>query len=64
MSFDLQSAMTVLQATPKTLDAWLRSLGDEWTRATEGPDTFSPFDVVGHLIQGEKSDWMARARMG
>ena len=63
MIFDLESAIIVLESTPKVLDAWLRGLGEEWVHANEGPDTFSPFDVVGHLIQGEKEDWISRARM-
>lgn len=61
--FDLQSALTVLARTPDVLRALLAGLGDEWLRATEGPETFSPFDVVGHLIDGEDTDWMTRARV-
>jgi hypothetical protein len=61
--FDLKSAVAVLESTPRVLDTWLRGLGDEWVHADEGPDTFSPFDVLGHLIQGEKEDWIARAGM-
>src|SRR2546430_1200654 len=41
----------------------LEGLGDSWIRATEGPETFSPFDVVGHLIDGEETDWIPRARI-
>jgi len=63
MSFDLRDAIAVLQRTPASLDALLRGLDDGWTRATEGPDTFSPFDVVGHLIDGEETDWIPRARI-
>lgn len=63
MSFELPSAIEILEATPRTLKAWLAELGDEWVRADEGPETFSPFDVVGHLIQGERSDWIPRARL-
>lgn len=63
MDFDLRSARSVLERTPRTLDAWLRDLPDEWVHADEGLDTFSPFDVVGHLVHGERSDWIARARM-
>lgn len=60
---DLVEAMTVLERTPPTLDALLRGLPDPWLGANEGPDTFTPFDVVGHLIDGEETDWMARARI-
>jgi hypothetical protein len=53
----------VLGRTPDTLRALLRGLDDFWVRGTEGPDTFSPFDVVGHLIDGEETDWIPRARI-
>jgi hypothetical protein len=45
------------------LDALLRGLPDEWTASNEGPDTFTPFDVVGHLIHSERTDWVVRARI-
>ena len=53
----------LLARTPALLDAWLRDLPSVWTLANEGEETFSPFDVVGHLIHGERTDWMPRARM-
>src|ERR1700733_2972103 len=58
--FDLDEACAVLTRTPATLDAWLRGLTSEWTSCDEGPDTFSPFDVVGHLIHAERTDWIPR----
>ena len=61
MRFELASSMDVLRRTPATLHALLDGLGDAWIRSTEGPETFSPFDVVGHLIDGEETDWMPRA---
>lgn len=61
MRFDLDASVVVLQRTPATLSALLEGLGDEWIRATEGPDTFSPFDIVGHFIDGEETDWIPRA---
>lgn len=60
MAVELRSAAAVLARTPAVLDALLRDLPPEWTAATEGPDTWSPFDVVGHLIHGERTDWMPR----
>ena len=63
MRFDLADSVEVLRRTPATLRALLEGLDDTWIRATEGPDTFSPFDVVGHLIDGEETDWIARARI-
>lgn len=53
----------MLQRTPGTLRALLQGVGEEVARGTEGPDTFSPFDVVGHLIDGEETDWVSRARI-
>lgn len=63
MRFDLEMALAVLSRTPATLDALLRDLPDEWTRHNEGPDSWSPYDVVGHLVDGEETDWMARTRI-
>jgi hypothetical protein len=63
MTQDLDPSIALLTRTPRILDAWLRDLPDAWTRATEGPDTWSPFDIVGHLIDGERHDWIPRAQM-
>lgn len=63
MHFDLESTHNLLARTPALLDAWLRGLPREWAHATEGPKTWSPFDVVGHLIHGERTDWIPRARI-
>ena len=63
MDFDLEQARTVLAHTPNALEALLQGLPQAWTSANEGPDTFSPFDVVGHLIDGEETDWIPRARI-
>jgi hypothetical protein len=62
-SFVLEDAVAILSRTPATLDALLRGLPDGWVAAHEGGDTWSPFDVVGHLIHGERTDWMPRARI-
>ena len=63
MTFRLDHAIAALERTPGTLAALLGGLPEAWTRANEGPETFSPYDVVGHLIHGEKTDWIARARI-
>src|SRR2546427_4611986 len=63
MDFDLDLSMDVLARTPPALQALLGGLDTAWVRGTEGPDTFSPFDVVGHLIDGEETDWIPRARI-
>ena len=62
--FSLEEGVAVLERTPAVLDAWLRGLDDKWLDArTEGPESFSPRDVLGHLIGGERTDWIARARL-
>jgi len=63
MEFSLDQTIEVLRRTPETLRALLRDVGAGWARGTEGPDTFSPFDNIGHLIDGEETDWMPRARI-
>ena len=63
MNFDLDLSTQALARTPGALHALLNGLPAPWTRAVEGPDTFSPFDVVGHLIDGEETDWIPRARI-
>jgi len=60
MAFDLQEAVQVLRRTPGVVSALLAGLPDAWTRATEGDGTWSPFDVVGHLVHGERTDWIPR----
>jgi len=61
--FDVGEGAAILERTPGILNAWLTGLPEAWTRATEGPDTWSPFDIVGHLIDGEETDWIPRARI-
>ena len=63
MQYDVTHACDILSRTPNILRAWLWDLGDEWTRSRYGADTFSPFDVVGHLVEGELNDWLTRARI-
>ena len=59
----MAEATEVLRRTPNTLQELLDELSEPWVRGTEGPETFSAFDVVGHLIDGEETDWMPRARI-
>jgi hypothetical protein len=63
MEFQLNHAKAVLSRTPRTLHSLLHDLPDDWVFPNEGPDTWSPFDVLGHLIHGEETDWIPRARM-
>ena len=61
--FNLDETIAVLTRTPATLDALLRGLPASWVRSNEGRDTWSAFDILGHLIVGERTDWMSRARI-
>jgi hypothetical protein len=57
MNHNLHHTLALLARTPATLDAWLRELPDPWTRANEGDDTWSAFDVVAHVIDAERTNW-------
>ena len=63
MDFDLTAGTAVLARTPHTLRAMLAGLPPAWTDATEGPETWSAYVIVGHLIHGERTDWIPRARI-
>jgi hypothetical protein len=59
----MDEAVAVLSRTPATLDALLRGLPDGWIQAHEGGESWSPYDVIGHLIHGEETDWIPRVRI-
>ncbi len=63
MQYDLKESLDLLARTPKTLDVLLRGLPEAWTHQNEGEDTWSPFDVLGHLIHGEETDWIPRLKI-
>src|SRR5512139_3894900 len=63
MPFDLHDGIALLERTPATFRALLAGLSDAWITANEGPETFSAFDNLGHLIHGERTDWIPRARI-
>ncbi|RJP38543.1 MAG: DinB family protein, partial [Phycisphaerales bacterium] len=63
MDFSIEQTRAILSRTPGVLRAMLAGLDDAWVVHNYGPDTFSAFDVVGHLIVGERTDWMARLRI-
>jgi hypothetical protein len=63
MEHDLQDTVSLLTRTPGVLNALLRDLPEMWTTRNEGENTWSVFDVVGHLIHAERADWMPRVRM-
>ncbi len=61
MEFNLSESIQILGKTPAVLSTLLENLTEAWIRTNEGEDTWSPYDVVGHLIHGEKTDWIPRA---
>jgi hypothetical protein len=63
MEYSVSDALTLLAQTPKILDALVRNLPEPWLRGNEGPDTWSPFEVVGHFVYGEQVNWIQRARV-
>ena len=63
MAHQLEHTISLLARTPAALDALLRDLPDTWTMRNEGADSWSAYDVVGHLIHGERTDWLPRAKM-
>ena len=63
MDFELTAGIPILERTPPTLRALLAGLPSSWTDATEGPETWSPYVIVGHLIHGERTDWIPRVEI-
>lgn len=63
MTFDLQEARALLERTPGLLRAWFSGLPEPWLAADEGLGTWSPRDILAHLIHGERTDWIPRLRM-
>ena len=63
MDFDMTAGIAVLERTPHTLRTMIAGLPPSWTDATEGPDTWSPYVIVGHLIHAERTDWIPRAQI-
>ena len=62
MEHDLEQTIALLSRTPAALDGLLRGLPESWTHRGEGEDTWTVFDVVGHLIYADRENWMPRAR--
>ncbi len=63
MHFNLDKSYEILERTPSVFKTLLSDISDDWSMNNEGPETFSPYDVIGHLIHGEKTDWRDRATM-
>lgn len=62
MEYSLEKSYEILERTPAVLRTLLSGLDEEWIMNNEGPETFSPYDVLGHLIHGEKTDWTVRTK--
>src|SRR5437588_10020647 len=62
MKHDLQQTIAVIERTPKVLNTLLRDLPEDWTMRNEGEKSWSAYEIVGHLIHGEQTDWIPRAR--
>ncbi|HRI80449.1 MAG TPA: DinB family protein [Cyclobacteriaceae bacterium] len=60
MNFNLENSIQILERTPAVLDSMLLNISEQWTACNEGSDTWSAYDIVGHLIFGEKTDWVPR----
>ena len=63
MTFEKDKAIEILKRTPSTIEALLKGISKEWLMNNEGENTWSPYDIVGHLIHGEKTDWIPRAKI-
>lgn len=63
MEFQLTHALEILERTPATFRALLGGLSDAWTAPDEGPDTFSAFDNLAHIVHGERADWITRSKI-
>ena len=63
MKYSLERSYEILDRTPVVLQDLLSGLPDDWVMPNEGPETFSPYDVIGHLVHGEKTDWTVRTKM-
>lgn len=60
MKFDLNKSIEILERTPSVIEAMLKDISDDWASVNEGGDTWSPYDVVGHLVNAEKTNWIPR----
>ena len=63
MEFSLEKSIEVLERTPKILESYLNHISPEWLHSNEGENTWSPYDIVGHLVYGEKTDWLVRIKV-
>ncbi|MEM9648140.1 MAG: DinB family protein [Bacteroidota bacterium] len=62
-NFNLEKSIQILERTPSVLKALFYNLGEDWITVNEGPQTWSAYDILGHLIHGENTDWIPRAKI-
>ncbi len=62
MKYSIERSLEIMERTPAVMSSLLSGISDDWIMNNEGPETFSPYDVIGHLIHGEKTDWTARTK--
>jgi len=63
MDFNINKSLEILEKTPEVIEKLLSELSPEWIVNNEGADSWSPYDIVGHLIHGEKTDWVQRTKI-
>jgi hypothetical protein len=63
MNFTLEKSLQILERTPNVLDAMLQNISTDWTANNEGGESWSAYDIIGHLIHGEETDWIQRAQI-
>lgn len=63
MKFQIEQAIEILKQTPETLNSLLRNLSDDWIKSDDDGENWNPFDIVGHFIHGEETDWIPRAKI-
>ena len=63
MDFNLNHSVLILEKTPEVINAMLQNIPEPWAYNNEGKDTWSPFDIIGHLVHGEHTDWIPRAKI-
>lgn len=63
MNFTIEKSLEILERTPDVLNTLLKNISADWTSNNEGGETWSVYDIIGHLIHGEKTDWIPRAEI-
>lgn len=63
MKFSLEKSIEILERTPAILELYLNDLSQDWIKNNEGENTWSPYDIIGHLVHGEKTDWIVRIKV-